>query len=146
MTTIGPISASGSLNSGTTASNGNTTPSSARMGVEDLMRVLMTQLTFQDPLKPMDNQQFMAQMAQFTTLEQTNQLNARMDALLSTQASLQSVGLLGKSVTFKDAAGVAQTGVVTQLSLAGESPVISVRLSSGVTLDNVTLNQIQTIK
>jgi flagellar basal-body rod modification protein FlgD len=146
MTTIGPISGSNSLTSGTNASNANTTPSNARMGVDDLMRVLMTQLTFQDPLKPMDNQQFMAQMAQFTTLEQTNQLNARMDALLSTQASLQSVGLLGKSVTFNDAAGNSQTGVVTQLSLAGDSPVISVRLSAGVTIDNVTLNQIQTIK
>ena len=103
MTSIGPISGSASLTSGATNANANNTPSSARMGVDDLMRVLMTQLTFQDPLKPMDNQQFMAQMAQFTTLEQTNQLNTRMDALLSTQASLQSVGLLGKSVTFKDA-------------------------------------------
>jgi flagellar basal-body rod modification protein FlgD len=56
------------------------------------------------------------------------------------------VGLLGKSVTFNDAAGNSQTGVVTQLSLAGDSPVISVRLSAGVTIDNVTLNQIQTIK
>ena len=49
MTSIGPISGSASLTSGATNANANNTPSSARMGVDDLMRVLMTQLTFQDP-------------------------------------------------------------------------------------------------
>lgn len=55
------------------------------------MKILLTQLTYQDPLKPMDNQQFMAQMAQFTSLEQTQQLNQKMATLISNQAALQSV-------------------------------------------------------
>ena len=41
---------------------------SSALGLQDFMKVLLTQLTFQDPLKPMDNQAFMAQMAQFTAL------------------------------------------------------------------------------
>src|SRR5205823_2163752 len=49
---------------------GSATPAAAsnRLTLEDFMKVLLTQLTYQDPLKPMDNQQFMAQIAQFTTL------------------------------------------------------------------------------
>ncbi len=58
------------------------------IGLQDFLKILLTQLTYQDPLKPVDNQQFMAQIAQFTTLEQTQQLNSKIDALLTTQASL----------------------------------------------------------
>ena len=38
------------------------------MNQEDFLKILLTQLTYQDPMKPMDNQEFMAQMAQFTSL------------------------------------------------------------------------------
>ena len=63
------------------------------LGMQDFLKILLTQLTFQDPLKPMDNQAFMAQMAQFTALEQTQQLNAKIDALLATQAATIDDGL-----------------------------------------------------
>jgi flagellar basal-body rod modification protein FlgD len=43
------------------------------------MKILLTQLTYQDPLKPMDNQAFMAQMAQFTALQQAQDTNSKMD-------------------------------------------------------------------
>ena len=49
--------------------------SKASLGLQDFMKILLTQLTYQDPLKPMDNQAFMAQMAQFTALEQSKRLN-----------------------------------------------------------------------
>ncbi|HET8748750.1 MAG TPA: flagellar hook capping FlgD N-terminal domain-containing protein, partial [Ramlibacter sp.] len=68
------------------------------LGLQDFMKVLLTQLTFQDPLKPMDNQAFMAQMAQFTALDQTQQLNVRMQQMLENEAALQSIGLLGRTV------------------------------------------------
>jgi len=51
----------------------------ASLGLQDFMKILLTQLTYQDPLKPMDNQQFMSQIAQFTTLEQSQQLNEKID-------------------------------------------------------------------
>ena len=46
-------------------------PGTRVLGLQDFLQVLLTQLSWQDPLKPMDNQTFMAQMAQFTALEQT---------------------------------------------------------------------------
>ena len=115
------------------------------IGMQDFMRILLTQLTFQDPLKPMDNQQFMAQMAQFTSLEQTQQLNDRMNALLSTQAALQSVGLIGRTVDVQADGGLV-TGQVTALSLQGDSPLISLLTPFGVAIDSVRLTQVLAVR
>ena len=111
------------------------------LGIQDFLKILLTQLTYQDPLKPMDNQQFMAQMAQFTTLEQTQQLNTKIDTLITNQAALQSVGLIGRSVDISTSTGNL-TGTVTALSLAGTSPVIAVHTTAGADITNVSLSQI----
>jgi flagellar basal-body rod modification protein FlgD len=111
------------------------------IGLQDFLKILLTQLTYQDPLKPMDNQEFMAQIAQFTTLEQTQQLNGKIDALLSTQASLQSVGLIGRTVDITTTTGTA-TGTVSALSLSGDTPSISIVTQQGASINDVSLSQI----
>ncbi len=121
------------------------TPSSAGINMQDFLRVLLTQLTYQDPLKPMDNQQFMAQIAQFTTLQQAQQTNAGISALLTNQASLQSVGLIGRTVDITTDSGLV-TGTVTALSLAGASPQLTVRTTAGATLSNIDLSQISAVR
>ena len=54
----------------------------ASLGQDDLFEILLTQLTYQDPLKPLDNQEFIAQLAQFTSLEQSQQANSNMEPFL----------------------------------------------------------------
>ncbi len=115
------------------------------MTQQDFLKVLLTQLTYQDPMKPMDNQQFMAQMAQFTSLEQTQQLNTKIETLIGNQAALQSVGLLGRTVDITTSSGTV-TGTVTALSLAGDSPLITLKTSAGVTLANIGLSQIAAVR
>lgn len=117
---------------------------SAGIGMEDFLKILMTQLTYQDPLKPMDNQQFMAQMAQFTTLEQTQQLNEKTQQLITNQAALQSVGLIGHAVDFTTASGQV-SGRVTALSLSGETPLLTVTVN-GSEIQNVSLSQITAVR
>ncbi|MDQ8033147.1 MAG: flagellar hook capping FlgD N-terminal domain-containing protein [Bordetella sp.] len=97
---------------------------SSNLGMQEFLKVLMTQLTYQDPLKPMDNQEFMTQMAQFTTLEQTQQLNSKIETLITNQAALQSVGLIGRTVDVTTSTGTL-TATVQALSLAGDAPVLS---------------------
>ncbi len=116
------------------------------MGMEDFLKILMTQLTFQDPMKPMDNQEFMAQMAQFTSLEQTQQMNDKMSQLITNQAALQSVGLIGRTVDVQTSTGTVATGTVTSLSLSGSAPVIAVTTHSGNELANVGLQQIVAVR
>lgn len=118
------------------------TPASASsLGLQDLIRVLATQLSYQDPLKPMANEQFMAQVAQFTALEQTQQLNDRMQMLVDNAAALQSIGLIGRSIDFSTANG-RSTGTVTALSFGGNAPVLSVSLASGTVVNDVALSQL----
>ena len=107
------------------------------LGMEDFLKILLTQLTYQDPLKPMDNQQFMAQMAQFTNLEQTQQLNNKIETLITNQAALQSVGLIGRKVDITTTGG-AVTGTVDALSLAGDTPLLTVLTAAGATLSDDT--------
>lgn len=71
------------------------------LGEHAFLRLLTTQLQYQDPLNPMDNVQFVTQLAQFSQLEQSTDLNARMDSSLGYLASLNTygaAGLLGREV------------------------------------------------
>lgn len=115
------------------------------IGMQDFLNILLTQLTYQDPLKPMDNKEFMAQLAQFTTLGQTQELNTKIDALLSTQASMQSIGLIGRTVQVDTGSGT-QTGTVAALSWAGDTPQLSITTTSGVTLSDVPLSQVTLVR
>ncbi|MGM3278104.1 flagellar hook capping FlgD N-terminal domain-containing protein [Ralstonia sp. 24A2] len=129
----------------TVDSVGSTSLQSGSIGLQDFLKILLTQLTYQDPLKPMDNQEFMAQIAQFTSLEQTQQINTKLDTLLSSQSSLQSVGLIGKTVEVKTQSGTA-TGTVSSLSLASGSPQLTITTTSGTTLSGISLSQINTVR
>ncbi|MBE7367188.1 flagellar hook assembly protein FlgD [Ramlibacter pallidus] len=117
----------------------------ANIGLQDFLKILLTQLTYQDPLKPMDNQEFMAQMAQFTSLEQTQRLNEKLDQLITNQAALQSVGLIGRTVDISTSSGQ-MTGTVASLSLSGDAPLISVTTTGGTVVSNVGLGQIIAVR
>lgn len=122
-----------------------TTQQLSNVNMQDFLNILLTQLTYQDPLKPMDNKEFMAQLAQFTTLGQTQELNTKIEALLSTQASMQSVGLIGRTVQFDTEQGQ-QTGTVASISWAGTTPQLSINVSGGGTASEVGLPQVTLIR
>lgn len=117
------------------------------LGQEEFLKILLSQLQYQDPLKPLDNQQFLAQLAQFSTLAQTSQLNDRIDTLLNIQSANQSIGLIGRTVEVQSTVGdVAAVGVVTSLSFASGQPFINVKKSDGEILTGITLSQISVIR
>lgn len=130
--------------SGVSGTSAVTSPASS-LNMQDFLKVLLTQLTYQDPLKPMDNQQFMAQIAQFSSLEQTQETNSAIAQLITNQAALQSVGLIGRTVDLTTASGPV-SGTVTALSLAGTSPQLTVKATDGTILPNVDLSQITAVR
>ncbi len=65
-------------------------------------KLLTTQLSYQDPLEPMDNTEFVSQMAQFSSLEQMENMNSTMSAFLKNQSLAESAGLIGKTVETVD--------------------------------------------
>lgn len=118
---------------------------SSSLGIEDFLKILTAQLNNQDPLKPVDNEEFIAQIAQFASLEQSRELNDKIGSLLSSQSASQSVGLLGKTV---DASvnGNTVTGQVTALSLSSGQPMLTLTGTGGVATTGVALSQILNIR
>lgn len=71
------------------------------LGKDDFLQLLVAQLKAQDPLNPMDNTEFTAQLAQFSSLEQLTNVNETLESLRISQTSLnnfQAVDYIGKSV------------------------------------------------
>jgi flagellar basal-body rod modification protein FlgD len=125
---------------------GKTAAPVSSLGLEDFLKILLTQLNYQDPLKPLDNQQFIAQLAQFTTLEQTRQSNERLDTLLSIQSSSQAIGLLNRTVDIAAADGSVATGQVSALGFRDSQALITVKREDGSLLTAVPLSQINNIR
>ena len=120
--------------------------SKSSLGIQDFLKTLTTQLSYQDPLKPMDNQEFIAQLAQFTSLQQTQQMNEKLDSLLSIQAATQSVGLIGRSVDVRASDGTTVSGQVSALNFARGEPQLTVTLTNGSTLSDVSLSNLITVR
>jgi flagellar basal-body rod modification protein FlgD len=125
-----------------------TSGSSAQQAVvnqEDLFKILLTQLNYQDPLKPLDNAEFIAQLAQFTSLEQARQTNQNIETLLQMQSADQSVGLLTKNVEVTTATS-REVGQVTTITFQDGSPQLTVKTQDGRFINNVALSQVQIIR
>jgi flagellar basal-body rod modification protein FlgD len=121
------------------------TPANASLGQDDFMRILLTQLQFQDPLKPMDNQQFIAQMAQFTSLELNRQANDKTDTLLTIQTATQALSLIGKQVAINTDTGVLD-GQITDVRFQNGQPSMTLKTSAGTFMTDVRLSQISLVR
>ena len=119
--------------------------SQASLGQEDFLKILTTQLSFQDPLKPLDNQQFMPQMAQFAALEQTRTMNDNLESLLAVQSAAQSIGLIGRTVEVATESG-SVLGQVSSLRFNNGQPLITVKTSSGQFLTDLSLGNIMVVR
>jgi flagellar basal-body rod modification protein FlgD len=72
------------------------------LGKEDFLKLLLEQLSHQDPLNPMDSTEFTVQLTQFTSLEELNNINSTLNEVLAFQHSMQNAAvanLIGKTVT-----------------------------------------------
>src|SRR3954469_966156 len=80
------------------------------LGKDEFLKLLVTQLQHQDPMNPMDDKDFMGQMAQFSSLEQiTNLVAATQQQAFSSQMS-QAVGLIGHQVSWVSTDGTNGSG------------------------------------
>lgn len=117
----------------------------AAVSQQDFLKILVTQLSFQDPLKPIDNQAFIAQIAQFTALEQTRQVNDGIDTLLKIQTTTQAIGMLNKTVEVTTQAG-SVVGKVSTLNFQQGQPRLIVALADGRFLSDITLDKVSVIR
>ena len=99
----------------TSASAASATSTKNILGKEEFLKMLIAQLKNQDPLNPLSSTDFTAQLAQFSSLEQLQNVNDTLTAMTRQQASIsagQSVSLIGKEVTANGNAIQADGGTV----------------------------------
>jgi flagellar basal-body rod modification protein FlgD len=110
------------------------------MGQADFLKLLVTQMRNQDPLKPVSDTEFIAQMAQFTTLEQTKEMSSDVQKLRQSYALTQGTGLLGKEVkvaTGENEDQVFAKGIVTDLKVNKDGGVSLIVNNQAYALDSV---------
>ncbi len=95
-----------------------------QLGKDDFLKLLITQLSNQDPTDPMDNTQFIAQMAQFSSLEQITNMNENFQRMNTMLTSNQAVNTIGKVVDL-NLGDTTTTGVVQAVTY-GEHPQVKV--------------------
>lgn len=120
--------------------------SRSNLSQNDFIKLFMTELTFQDPLEPINNREFLAQMAQFTNLEQARLTNDNISNLVSINATLQSLGIIGKQVEIVTNSGANITGTVSSVNFSPEGSLISVKQADGNFLTDIKLSQIKTVR
>jgi flagellar basal-body rod modification protein FlgD len=105
------------------------------IGKDDFLKLLVGQLQHQDPMQPSDDTQFIGQMAQFSQLEQeTNNAKSTEDLVRAS-----TLGMIGRTVTYTDAAKASQTGVVTAVDIDSEgTATLTVGGQSGIDAGKVT--------
>lgn len=95
------------------------------LGKDDFLKLLIAQLQHQDPTKPLEDKEFIAQMAQFSSLEQMKQVNDTLSLLNQGFLVNQTLALLGTEVNIQTPYGV-DTGIVENVVFEAGIPKVSV--------------------
>jgi flagellar basal-body rod modification protein FlgD len=107
-----------------TISNSAAKKPNAGLDRNDFLKILITQLSHQDPTQPVEDKEFIAQMAQFSSLEQITNMNEGLSKVADLVARSQALNLLGSSVDIAD--GDAKVSGIVDAVTAGEYPQILV--------------------
>jgi flagellar basal-body rod modification protein FlgD len=131
MTTVAGVTA----NSQSSAQTNSATK--ADVDYQSFLKLLVAQMKNQDPTNPMDSTQYVAQLASFSQVEQSIQVNSKLNQLLQISSITQADAILGRTVTSADGA---ISGIVDQVKLASNGVIAvlengtEIVMESGVTV------------
>ncbi len=137
-------SALNSIDNYTSVASGSNT-----LGEDDFLTLLVAQLENQDPLEPQDNTEFIAQLAQFSSLEQQTSTNDKLDELIASQTSsgqMATFSLLGQKVSAATDSIYLQGDSIElgcTLDQAAAEGSLAVRNSSGDLVANFSFNNLE---
>lgn len=131
---------------GTAAQTGLANPSQAgavgHLGSEDFLKMLITQLQYQDPLEPMDNSKLVEQIASVREIELNTTLTDSLRALAGQDRFMSAPALIGQYVTATAQDGTAQQGIVVGVRFTGDGHPL-LQLSNG---SEVKVEQVSTVE
>jgi flagellar basal-body rod modification protein FlgD len=109
------VNATGSTTNSTVQS---VTTNNSEMGKDQFLKLLVTQLKYQDPMNPMEDKEFISQMAQFSTLEQMKNMNTVMENMSAITLTGQAAQMIGKEIEWQGQDGKTLEGKVTAVKVA----------------------------
>ncbi len=129
------------------ASTGTAQTAASAFGLsfESLLKIILTQLTNQDPLKPMENFEFVSQLAQFSQIQQGQAISDSLAQLVAAQSASQAAGLLGRKVDIAAGTGVL-TGTVKAVSFQGGDARLTIETAAGQTISSLSLTSVSQIR
>ncbi|RJQ55774.1 MAG: hypothetical protein C4526_03230 [Nitrospiraceae bacterium] len=104
------------------------------LGKEEFMQLLLKQLSYQDPLSPMDSMQFTAQLTEFSSLETLNNIGSTLDEVLAFQQSMQNssiANLIGRTVKVSGDTAYLNGTADIGYNLSGDASSVSISIYDG---------------
>jgi flagellar basal-body rod modification protein FlgD len=126
------------------------TPKESELGRDEFLELLVAQLENQDPLSPQENGEFVAQLAQFSSLEEQQNLSSSFDRFASnfqSSQNLQATSLVGRSVhvasNSTELGSSGSVSVLADLPAGVDSALLTVYSPAGAVIENVDLGQVK---
>lgn len=134
MSTIDPTTRAAASSGGTPAP----AKSTGVLGKDDFLKLLVGQMRNQNPMQPTGDNEWISQMTQFSVLEQITNVATQTTALTDEQRTTRTLALIGKTVTYLDAQGAAQTGSVERVTLTSDGPRLTIGGHAGITPEAIS--------
>src|SRR3954453_17584226 len=115
---IDPTTAATTATTGTTSTKKTDASGNQILGKDDFLKLMVAQMKNQDPMNPADDKDNIAQMAQFSSLEQITNLATAVQDLSHRMSLTQNVGLLGHNVSYLGSDGTLLSGQVDGLDIS----------------------------
>ena len=133
MSTIDPTTRAAASSGGTPAPAKPT----GVLGKDDFLKLLVGQMRNQNPMQPTGDNEWISQMTQVSVLEQITNVATQTTALTDEQRTTRTLALIGKTVTYLDDQGAAQTGAVERVTLTSDGPRLTIGGHAGITPDAI---------
>jgi flagellar basal-body rod modification protein FlgD len=137
-TTSTPTAATtGTSSTGTTASGKTVTNPSSTVDTSMFLKLLVAQVSHQDPMQPTDSSQWLSQMAQMSSVEQLTNLSKTSTSAAKDAAVSRAVSLLGRTATYLNGS-LSGTGTVEKVDFGGTNgPTLTIDGVAGITPDSL---------
>jgi len=116
------------------------TTAASKLDQDTFLKLMVAQLRNQDPLNPTDSAEFLAQTAQFTSLEKLEVVADQSAQALAAQMAFGASSLVGRTVTYTDSEGAEVAGTVSSVRFGPSGPLL------GVGDAEVALEQVVTVE
>ncbi len=116
------------------------------LNFQDYLQLLVTEITTQDPLNPVDNKEFITQLATYSQLNVMSTVSTALENLGKSVYRQEAVALLGKEVEVRGTSGDGIIGEVVSTRIESSSPLLTVKTSDGEFLSNIKLSELELIR